>query len=73
MDRPTNNQKCGNERCGHGFGMHYETYDGNRTGCSFYLDDQRDGGPCFCKGFALVQRWGAKRERTTPENEQMYR
>lgn len=57
MEKPAASTPCGNERCRHEFGMHYETYDGKKTGCSFYLDEQRDGGPCFCKGFAIVKLW----------------
>lgn len=57
MDRPGNSEKCGNERCGHPFSRHYTTYDGKNNGCSHFNDDQRDGGACFCKGFALVRMW----------------
>lgn len=57
LDKPANEEPCGNERCGHEFGIHYTTYDDQKTGCSYYLDEQRDGGPCFCKGFALKLKW----------------
>lgn len=55
MERPPDNQKCSG--CSHLFGQHYTTYDGKRSGCSNYVDDQRDGGSCFCKEFTVTWKW----------------
>lgn len=59
MERPGNGEKCG--VCSHVFGKHYTTYDGKSRGCSNYVDSQRDGGSCYCKGYAVVLLWGAER------------
>lgn len=59
MNRPKNADQCG--RCPHPFGEHYESYDGQKVGCSHFEHEQRDGGPCDCQGFALVQSWGPSR------------
>jgi hypothetical protein len=55
MERPADTERCG--VCNHPFAQHYTTYDSRGTGCSHYNDDQRDGGFCYCKGFAQVRVW----------------
>jgi hypothetical protein len=52
IPRPQDNAKCSG--CHHSFGEHFTTYDGKKAGCSNFVDTQRDGGSCYCKGFALV-------------------
>jgi hypothetical protein len=66
MNRPTDSQECVNEWCGHSFAKHYTTYDGKKHGCSNYVDEQRDGGPCFCQGFAIVQAWKPEIPSSSP-------
>lgn len=69
MDRPSDSTPCG--FCSDPFGIHFETYDGKKTGCTRTARDQRDD-DCRCQGFALVHRYGQK-QPTPSTNEQMYR
>jgi hypothetical protein len=51
----SNDTKCesGSPFCCHKWSEHYISNDGTKDGCSHYDDYQRDGGPCFCRGFAV--------------------
>jgi hypothetical protein len=50
-NEPEINSLC--DFCGHKFGIHFSSFDGNRNGC--LVDDQRDG-RCSCKGFGFIYR-----------------
>jgi hypothetical protein len=57
-DRPSNDQECSQDGCGHGFGLHYTAYDGKTRGCAGTFDAQRDGTiPCDCKAFLISYEW----------------
>lgn len=59
MLEPANDTKCFS--CLHPFGEHFETYDGQRAGCTRRYEGQRSDGPCTCKGFQIPLRF-----RTSP-------
>ena len=60
-DRPSNADECARERCGHPFGQHYIAHDGVTVGCSWSMDDQRDGlHTCQCDGFLIEYTYPAK-------------
>lgn len=59
IPRPQNNERCNG--CQHSFGEHYTTYDGQKGGCSHFVDTQRDSGSCYCKGYAI--RWAPESQR----------
>jgi hypothetical protein len=61
-DRPNNKQECARERCGHAFGLHFVANDGETVGCSWEMDDQRDGYThCQCDGFLIAYVYPAPR------------
>lgn len=56
LQRPNKEDVCG--FCNHQFGIHYQTYSGNKMGCTFTYSDQRDGEyDCACKGYAVVYKY----------------
>ena len=55
MQRPMMTETC--DSCTHTFGQHYGSYDGTKDGCTYCYDNQRDGGPCGCRGFAIIYRY----------------
>lgn len=56
LQKPNITDVCG--VCEHPFGMHYQTYTGNKMGCTFYYSDQEDGEyECVCKGFAVIYKY----------------
>ena len=60
--RPANTQECAREKCEHPFGEHYITHDGVLGGCSWRMDDQRDGySSCQCDGFLISYAYPVKR------------
>lgn len=57
-ERPQNDQPCARERCDHPFGLHFVTHDGQHAGCSWTMDDQRDGFQCCqCDGYLIAYRY----------------
>ena len=61
-DRPSNDQECAREKCEHVFGQHYVANDGVTVGCSWSIDDQRDGySSCQCDGFLISYTYPAKK------------
>jgi hypothetical protein len=58
-DRPSNDQKCADDRCGHPFGRHYVTHAG-ADGCAGDVEHQIDGTtPCGCTGFLISYKYPA--------------
>jgi hypothetical protein len=60
-DRPSNNQECARERCGHEFGLHFVAHDGRTIGCAWKMDSQREGfQQCQCDGFLIAYTYPQK-------------
>lgn len=57
-EKPSLDEFCG--ICDHQFGYHYTTYDGQRSGCKWEEDDQKDRKVYRCRrcpGFARIIRY----------------
>ncbi len=54
IDRPANTETCAAEQCGHPFGDHYLTHDGQTSGCSVDAGDSDHAVQlCRCTGFMI--------------------
>jgi hypothetical protein len=67
IDRPANTETCANERCGHPFGAHYLSHDGQTSGCSVTDADPQQSarGICLCTGFLVRYMYKPRQPRAS--------
>lgn len=64
IDRPADTETCANERCGHPFGAHYLSHDGQTSGCSVVYSNQTDPDQmCRCTGFMIRYMYKPRQPR----------
>lgn len=66
IDRPANTETCANERCGHPFGAHYLSHDGQTSGCSTDTGDiDHSVNLCRCTGFLVRYMYKPRQPRAS--------